>query len=60
MAGETPTTADGRGESDAASEGMYLEAQTGMAPSQSHVFPLPKNTSVEWTEIFKIFQADRV
>ena len=36
--------------------GLYLEAQTGVAPSQSHVFPLPKNQSVEWTEWFRAFQ----
>jgi hypothetical protein len=59
MAGATPATAAGTGEPDSASKGMYLEAQTGVAPSQSHVFPLPKNASVEWTEWFRPFQADK-
>lgn len=59
MAGATPATAAGSGEPDSSSKGLYLEAQTGVAPSQSHVFPLPKNSSVEWTEWFRAFQADK-
>ena len=59
MAGGTPTSAGGPGEPDSEGTGLYLEAQTGVAPSQSHVFPLPKNATVEWTEWFHAFQADR-
>ena len=59
MAGGTPRTAAASGEPNTSNRGLYLEAQTGVAPSQSHVFPLPKNSSVEWTEWFRAFQADR-
>jgi hypothetical protein len=59
MAGATPATASGPGEPDSSSKGLYLEAQTGVAPSQSHVFPLPKKSSVEWTEWFRMFEADK-
>jgi hypothetical protein len=59
MAGATPATAAASAEPDSSSTGLYLEAQTGVAPSQSHVFPLPKNSTVEWTEWFRAFQADK-
>ncbi len=43
---------DTRGE-----KGLYLEAQTGRAFTQSHVFGVPKNKTVQWTEWFRGFQA---
>ena len=55
MAAATPATAAAEAPEDTEGVGLYLEAQTGVAPSQSHVFPLPKNASVEWTEWFRLW-----
>jgi hypothetical protein len=105
MAAATPHNASAAAPVDGQGVGLYLEAQTGVAPSQrsvrlgfenhlqhveqlaakmrqsqsllsfvwlfayvladgaplplcSHVFPLPRNSSVEWTEWFRVFSAD--
>ena len=39
-------------------EGMYSELQIGPALTQRHTFALPANSSFEWTEWFKGWQAD--
>lgn len=38
--------------------GRYAELQIGPAPTQMHTFPLPQNSSFEWTEWFKSFIGD--
>eukprot|EP00944_MAST-04C_sp_MAST-4C-sp1_P004738 g4738.t1 len=38
-------------------EGRYTELQIGPAPSQLHTFPVPKNSSYEWTEWFKSWES---
>eukprot|EP01047_Picozoa_sp_COSAG01_P010395 COSAG01_NODE_438_length_17037_cov_13.150136_9_plen_616_part_00 len=57
MAAATPHNSSAPAPPDSAGIGLYLEAQTGVAPSQSHVFPLPKNSSTEWTEWFRAWKA---
>ena len=39
-------------------EGAYTELQVGPARTQMHVFPLGAESSLEWTEHFKAWQAD--
>ena len=42
MAGATPANASSPSPPIAEGSGLYLETQAGVAPSQSHVFPLPR------------------
>ena len=39
-------------------EGKYVELQTGPAPSQFHIFPVPAAANFTWVEWFKAYQAD--
>ena len=39
-------------------EGGYVELQVGPARTQMHTFPVPAESSIEWTEHFKAWQAD--
>ena len=39
--------------------GRYTELQVGPARTQMHTFPLPRKSSLEWTEWFKGYRADR-
>merc|ERR1719174_1057871 len=39
-------------------EGRYTELQIGPAPTQMHTFPLPRNSTYEWTEWFQGWSAN--
>ena len=39
-------------------EGDYTELQVGPAPTQMHTFPVPGNSTYEWTENFRGFHAN--
>eukprot|EP00947_MAST-08B_sp_MAST-8B-sp1_P005888 g5888.t1 len=39
-------------------EGDYTELQVGPAPTQMHTFPIAANSTYEWSEFFKGFNAD--
>lgn len=38
----------------------YTELQVGPAPTQMQTFPMPKHSSLQWTEWFRGFQAESV